>query len=183
MKPRGYLLVMKGMLEPRVRMYSVAKASAGWIRGISPSFTEGRNVLCDSQSGSKILVAGRLLHHLFVLLLLHFLRRNGVSGSCALLLVQQHVANTHRVCHEPFLRSLFREIIKETSIPTWQPTIRDANCAAHNHLRGETVQRSLSHFWYSAVFPLSFSKPLRTWKSPWRATAWRWFVQKRVLDM
>ena len=75
MKPRGYLDILKGMLEPRVRMYSVAKASAGWIRGISPSFTERKNVLWDSQSGSKILMAGRLLHHLFVLLLLHFLSK------------------------------------------------------------------------------------------------------------
>lgn len=67
-------------------------------------------------------------------------RRNGVSGSCALLLVQQHVANTHRVCHEPLLRSLLQRNHQRNQhfdLTTFQPTVRDANCAAHNHLRGE----------------------------------------------
>ena len=70
-------------------------------------------------------------------------RRNGVSGSCdscALPLVQQHVANTHRVCHEPLLHSLLQrnhQRHQHFDLRTFQPTIRDANCAAHNHLRGE----------------------------------------------
>ena len=130
MKPTGYLHRMEGMLQPRVRMHFVAKASAVWIQGMSPSFKERKILVCDS---SKVLVARRLLHHLFVLLLLHFLRRNGVSGSCALLLVLEHAAKTSRVCHEPFLRSLFiksNQHFRPENLSA--PTISDANCATYN---------------------------------------------------